>query len=223
MKHSETIEKTIQFVKSSLKNAESGHDWWHAYRVNNISIYIAKKEAVEHLLFPIQLAAFLHDIADSKFHNGDETVGITVASNFLKSINVDPEIVDQVIFVIKHISYKGGFDRTVNRTQILDIVQDADRLDAMGAIGIARTFNYGGHKNRPLFDPENPPRLSMTKEEYKLNSNPTLNHFQEKLFKLKSLMNTITAQEMAVSRHTIMEQFVANFLNEWNFNTQENS
>ena len=212
----EVIEKTKSFVKQSMINAESGHDWWHAHRVCNLSLYIARKEKCGHYLGSIQLAALLHDIADSKFYQGDEEIGSRIAGDFLKSILVNDETIDQVLFVIKHISFKGGANAQIERTEILDIVQDADRLDAMGAIGIARTFSYGGHKCRPMYDPEISPKMIMTKEEYKTNDAPTLNHFYEKLFKLKSLMNTQTGKELAEERHLFMEQFVAQFYREWN-------
>lgn len=210
------IEKTKDFVKQSLMNAEPGHDWWHAYRVCNLSLFIAQKENCNQIE-AIQLAALLHDIADAKFHQGDETIGLQVASKFLESIPVEAEIIKQILFVIEHISFKGGASEQIERNMVLDIVQDADRLDAMGAIGIARTFSYGGYKCRPLYDPNIAPNLKMSKEEYKASEAPTLNHFYEKLFKLKALMNTQTAKELATERHQFMEQFLAQFYREWDF------
>jgi len=197
--------------------AEPGHDWWHAYRVCNLAMYITHKENCNPDMESIQLAALLHDIADSKFYQGDEEIGPRIAGDFLKSISVNEETINQVLFVIKHISFKGGLNARIERNKILDIVQDADRLDALGAIGIARTFSYGGHKCRPMYDPDISPKMIMTKEEYKTNDAPTLNHFYEKLFKLKSLMNTQTGKELAEQRHLFMEQFLAQFYREWNF------
>ncbi len=211
------IEKTKEFVKETLKRAEPGHDWWHAWRVCNLSVYIARREKCNQDLDAIQLAALLHDIADYKFNGGDEEIGLQVAADFLKSIAVGEEVIDLVLFVIKNISFKGGIHKDIERNQILDIVQDADRLDAMGAIGIARTFSYGGHKCRPMYDPAIPPNLEMTQEEYTRSQAPTMNHFYEKLFKLKSLMNTRTGIELAEERHLFMEEFVARFYGEWNF------
>ncbi len=209
------IEKTKSFVKQALIKAEPGHDWWHAYRVYNLSLYIARKEKYDHIV-PIQLSALLHDIADSKFYEGVEEIGAEIASDFLKRISVRDEIISQVVFVIENISFRKGANVQVERNKILDIVQDADRLDAIGAIGIARAFSYGGHKSRPIYDPCIPPKMEMTGMEYKINQAPTLNHFYEKLFKLKSLMNTQTGKELAEERHLFMERFVSQFYWEWN-------
>ncbi len=211
------IQQTEEFVKSTLTSSEPGHDWWHASRVRNMAVYIAKKEGCEADLFAIQLAALLHDIADSKFHQGDEELGPQVASDFLSSLGVDELNISQVKFVIAHISFKGGGTSKIIGNKILDIVQDADRLDAMGAIGIARTFSYGGNKNRPMYDPAILPKLDMSKEQYKNSCDPTLNHFYEKLFKLEDLMNTETAKLLATQRNEVMKKFVDDFLNEWNF------
>ena len=209
------IEKTKSFVKQALIKAEPGHDWWHAYRVHNLSLYIARKEKYGHIV-PIQLAALLHDIADSKFYQGVEEIGPEIASDFLKRISVRDEIISQVVFVIEKISFRKGANVQVERNKILDIVQDADRLDAIGAIGIARAFSYGRHKSRPMYDTYIPPKMEMTGVEYKINQAPTLNHFYEKLFKLKSLMNTQTGKELAEERHLFMERFVSQFYWEWN-------
>ncbi|MBJ7879746.1 HD domain-containing protein [Gelidibacter salicanalis] len=207
------IERTISFVKSQLEKAEGGHDWFHIQRVLNNALLIAKTEQVD--LFVVQLGALLHDIADSKFHSGDETVGPNVAREFLMIINVDSAIIEHVVNIIKNISFKGGNEDQHFKSAELDVIQDADRLDALGAIGIARTFNYGGFKNRPLFDPEIKPNLSMTKEEYKASDAPTLNHFYEKLLLLKDKMNTKTGRQIAAERHLFMEQFLEQFYAEW--------
>lgn len=207
------IQKTKIFVQQQLENAEGGHDWFHILRVYNNALLIAQNESCN--LEIVQLGALLHDIADSKFHHGDETIGPKKARNFLELEKVDPEVVRQVVLIIENISFKGGnFAKTFNSIE-LDIVQDADRLDAIGAIGIARTFNYGGFKNRALYNPDILPNLSMTKEEYKKNEAPTINHFYEKLLLLKDKMNTITGKEIAQKRHEYMESFLAQFYDEW--------
>lgn len=207
------IEKTIAFVKSQLKHAEGGHDWFHIQRVLNNAMLIAKGETVD--FFIVQLGALLHDIADSKFHNGDETVGPKVAREFLMDLNIDSSAIEHVIKIIENISFKGGNEPQQFKSLELDVVQDADRLDALGAIGIARTFNYGGFKNRAMFDPEIKPNLKMTKEEYKASNDPTINHFYEKLLLLKDKMNTQTGRQIAEKRHQFMEVFLDQFYAEW--------
>lgn len=214
MTHQEIIAKTVDYVQLELKNAEGGHDWWHIQRVWNNALKISKTENGDLLI--IELGALLHDIADSKFHDGNEEVGPQKSKEFLESLRLDTSIIEAVDFIIRNISFKGGNFTTKNRTIELDIVQDADRLDALGAIGIARTFNYGGFKNRALFDPNIPVNLNMTKEEYKKSNAPTLNHFYEKLFLLKDRMNTKTGTSMAKERHVYMEAFVTKFLEEFN-------
>jgi uncharacterized protein len=208
-KASEIISKTITYVKHELADAEGGHDWWHIYRVWKTSIDIAKNENAN--LLVVELAALLHDIADSKFHEGDETIGPAMAGQFLKSIGVDPLIIKQVLHIIENISFKGGNYKRDFTTIELDIVQDADRLDAIGAIGIARAFSYGGFKNRSLYNPDISPELNMTKDEYKNNSAPTINHFYEKLLLLKDRMNTVTGKIMAKNRHEFMLLYLEQF------------
>ncbi len=207
------ITKTKVFVKTQLADAEGGHDWFHIERVYKNSLLIAKDENVD--VFVVQLGALLHDIADSKFHDGDETLGPKVAREFLFSINVDSAVIEHVINIIKNISFKGGNEAQEFRSPELDVIQDADRLDALGAIGIARTFNYGGFKNRVLFDPDIEPNLNMTKEDYKSSTAPTINHFYEKLLLLKDKMNTKTGRRIASDRHKFMEQFLQQFYAEW--------
>jgi uncharacterized protein len=207
------IDKTILFVKEKLENAEGGHDWFHIERVYKNALLISKNEVCNSGI--VQLGALLHDIADSKFHDGDETVGPRIAREFLESENVDEEIITHVVNIIENISYKGGnFEKKFSSIE-LDVVQDADRLDAIGAIGIARTFNYGGFKNRALYDPNIAPNSGVTKEEYKKNDSPTLNHFYEKLLLLKDKMNTQTGKKIAQERHRYMEGFLAQFYAEW--------
>ena len=209
------IAATIAFVKKELKNAEGGHDWFHIARVFKNSILISKDEKVD--VFVVSLAALLHDIADPKFYNGDETVGPRVAIKFLKEQEVDEQIINHVVHIIKHISYKNSFNTASKKfTSIeLEVVQDADRLDAIGAIGIARCFNYGGFKNRALYDPEIIPNLNMTKEQYKKSDAPTINHFYEKLLLLKDKMNTASGKKIAVERHSFMETYLQQFYDEW--------
>ena len=213
MNASNLIEKTIQFVKETLAQAEGGHDWFHIERVYKNALLIAASENCD--LEIVQLGALLHDIADSKFHDGDETIGPKTARTFLESENVVATTIDHVIAIIENISFKGGKVARKFSSIELDIVQDADRLDAIGAIGIARTFNYGGFKNRALYNPEIVPNLFMTKEEYKKNEAPTINHFYEKLLLLKDKMNTETGKQIAQERHRYMEDFLEQFYAEW--------
>lgn len=207
------IEKTITFVKQTLKNAEGGHDWFHIQRVYNTALKISEKEEAD--VFIVALGALLHDIADSKFHNGDENIGPAVAREFLQEQDIAEEVIVHVENIIKWISFKGGNVAQQFSSRELDIVQDADRLDALGAIGVARTFNYGGFKGRPLYDPDIKPNLNMTKEEYKASTAPTVNHFYEKLFLLKERMNTTTGKKLAEERHQFMELFLKEFYKEW--------
>lgn len=216
MENTALITKTITFVKEKLKDAEGGHDWFHIERVYKNALLIAQSENCDQTT--VQLGALLHDIADSKFHNGDESIGPKTARLFLESENVAEETIFQVVKIIENISFKGGnFEKKFSSIE-LDIVQDADRLDAIGAIGIARAFNYGGFKNRALHDPEIAPNTSMTKEEYKKSTAPTINHFYEKLLLLKDKMNTETGKKIARERHIFMETFLAQFYAEWEGN-----
>ncbi len=208
------IQKTIDFVKDELKNAEGGHDWFHIERVYKNALLISESENVDKTI--VTLGALLHDIADSKFHGGDETVGPKKAREFLSSENISEEIIEHVIKIIENISFKGGNLAQKFHSKELDVVQDADRLDALGAIGIARTFNYGGFKNRKLYDPEIQPNLNMTPSEYKASDAPTINHFYEKLLLLKDKMNTETGRKIAEERHEFMETFLQQFYAEWN-------
>ena len=211
--NSRIIQNTIDFVKSSLKDAEGGHDWFHIERVYNNARHIASLEKADPLV--VALGALLHDIADSKFHNGDEEIGPRLAKEYLQQQQVDSEVIEHVVKIIENVSFKGGKVSRDFSSIELDIVQDADRLDALGAIGIARTFNYGGFKGRALYDPQIPPNLNMTKEEYKASTAPTINHFYEKLLLLKDRMNTRTGREMAEERHRFMKVFLDQFYLEW--------
>ena len=208
------IEATKAFVKSELLDAEGGHDWFHIERVYKNTLLIARNEPVD--ITVVSLAALLHDIADPKFHNGDETIGPRVASAFLLKHNVDSEIIEHVTQIIENMSFKNSFDLNASFTsKEMEVVQDADRLDAIGAIGIARRFNYGGFKDRALYNPEIPPNLNMTKAEYKAAKAPTINHFYEKLLLLKDKMNTKTGRRIASDRHKYMEGFLKQFYAEW--------
>lgn len=209
------IEQTIQYVQQELAHAEGGHDWWHIYRVWKTACHIAAKEPVDMLV--VELGALLHDIADAKFHNGDESIGPAKARHFLESVQAPEAVIQQVVHIIENISFKAsvGTQAESFRSPELGVVQDADRLDAMGAIGIARAFNYGGFKHRAIYDPAIAPNLQMTKEQYKQATAPTINHFYEKLLLLKDRMNTATGREMAEERHRFMETYLERFYLEW--------
>lgn len=207
------VNKTKAFVKETLSDAEGGHDWFHTLRVYNNALLIAKNEPVD--LFIVSLGALLHDIADSKFYDGDETVGSRIAREFLFKMNVDSVVIEHVVKIIENISFKGGNIEQKFNSPELDVIQDADRLDAMGAIGIARCFNYGGFKNRQIYNPEIKPNLNMTKEAYKASTAPTINHFYEKLLLLKDRMNTKTGKRLAENRHAFMQHYLKQFYSEW--------
>ncbi|HEY5407260.1 MAG TPA: HD domain-containing protein [Ginsengibacter sp.] len=214
MNHKEVIDTTIKYVKKELQGAEGGHDWWHIERVWNNAKQIAQHEKVN--IFVVEFAVLLHDIADAKFHNGDENIGPEKAKEFLESQSIDHEIIHHVENIIRHISFKGGNFTNNFYSMELAVVQDADRLDAIGAIGIARAFNYGGFKNREIYNPAIAPDLQMNKEAYKKSNAPTINHFYEKLLLLKELMNTETGKRLAEQRHRFMEFFLEEFYLEWN-------
>lgn len=214
MTNQNLINDTIAFVKKELENAEGGHDWFHIERVYKNAVLIANGENCDILI--VQLGALLHDIADSKFNDGDETVGPKKARLFLESKTVSEKTITHVVNIIENISFKGGHETKKFSSLELDIVQDADRLDAIGAIGVARTFNYGGFKNRVIYNPEIKPNLNMSKEEYKNSDAPTINHFYEKLLLLKDKMNTKTGKKIADQRHDFMELFLTQFYAEWN-------
>jgi uncharacterized protein len=209
----EIIPKTIIFVKNTLHEAEGAHDWWHIYRVWKNTQLILKTENANSLI--CELAALLHDIADHKFHKGDETLGPKIAKEFLTSLNLENHIIVSVVKIIENISFLGGYKKSDYSSPELAVVQDADRLDAIGAIGIARTFAYGGYKNREIYNPEIKPNLQISKEEYKNSTAPTINHFYEKLLLLKDNMNTKTGKRLADGRHQFMELFLSRFYNEW--------
>lgn len=210
MTEKEILMQTADFVRLEMEGEGTGHDWWHIYRVWQNAKAIAVEEGGNG--FVIELAALLHDIADHKFHNGDESVGPIVATKFLSSLDVSTETIRQVIQIMEEISFSKGMEPSTLEGKI---VQDADRLDAIGAIGIARAFAYGGYKEREIYNPNTPPTEYATKEEYKKNSNPTVNHFYEKLLLLKDLMNTTKGKAMAEKRHIFMENYLDQFYMEW--------
>lgn len=208
------IQSAAAYVQQELAGAEGGHDWWHIYRVWQQARHIAAEENADMLV--VELAALLHDIADPKFHNGDESIGPAKAAAFMQAQAVPENVAEHVVNIIRYMSFKNALEKPVFTSLEMNVVQDADRLDAMGAIGIARAFNYGGFKNRALYDPAIPPNLHMTKEAYKHSSAPTINHFYEKLLLLKDMMNTSAGRRLAAERHAYMETFLERFYREWN-------
>ena len=216
MDREKIIEKTKEFVRSKLEGEGSGHDWWHIYRVYNIAVSIAKTENQEVDIFVVKLGALLHDIADWKFNNGDTNIGANVSKDFLQSLKVDNETINHVADIVKNISFKGAGEKSSMKTLEGMIVQDGDRLDAIGAIGIARTFAYGGHDNREMYNPDINPENHETFEQYKNSKGTTINHFYEKLLLLKDLMNTEAGRKYAKKRHKFMEEYLDEFYAEWN-------
>jgi uncharacterized protein len=207
------IQKTIDFVKQTLAGAEAGHDWFHIERVYKTACAINEIEQGDEMI--VKLAALLHDIADSKFNGGDEEIGPRIAGEFLTTLDLPQDTIIHVQQIIKNLSYKASLGTVDFHSKELNIVQDADRLDAIGAIGIARAFTYGGFKNRVLYNPEIPPALNMTKEAYKSSEAPTINHFYEKLLLLKDLMKTDAGRSIAQKRHDFMLAYLEEFYQEW--------
>ena len=215
MNASAILKATEDFVRASLEGAEGGHDWWHTLRVYRCALSIAEEEEANQLT--VGLGALLHDIADAKFHDGDETIGPRKATEFLNTLDLSDELIQEVVSIVKHISFKNSLDNTteIPKSKALEIVQDADRLDAMGAIGIARAFNYGGFRNRAMYDPDIKPVAHLDKEAYKKAKGPTINHFYEKLLTLKDKMNTRTGKKLAEERHQYMLDYLEQFYREW--------
>ena len=207
------IDKTIEFVKEKLEGEGSGHDWWLVYRVYKNALNIAVTEKADE--FIVSLGALLHDIADFKFHNGDTEVGPRIAREWLESLEVDDTVIESIEYIIRNVSFKGAKVKSTMETIEGKIVQDGDRLDAIGAIGIARTFAYGGFKNREIYNPDIKPELHETFEQYKNNNGHSINHFYEKLFLLKDMMNTETGRKMAEERHRYMDDYLKEFFDEW--------
>ena len=219
MQQQAIIEETAHYVREQLEGEGSGHDWWHIFRVWKNARYIASQEKGADL-FKVELAALLHDIGDHKFHNGDETVGPRMVRDWLKKQLLDEALIASVCAIVSDLSYKGAGTSSAMPTLEGRIVQDADRLDAIGAIGIARTFAYGGHKGRELYNPAVAPVLHNNFEAYKSSTAPTINHFYEKLLLLKDRMHTSTARALAEKRHQYMEDFLAQFYAEWDAKDQ---
>lgn len=213
MHEASVIEKTKEFVKKTLEKDGSGHDFWHIYRVWKMAKRIAEEEKAD--LFTVELAALLHDIADWKYHDGDLSVGPKVAREFLESINADEKTIAHVCDIIGSVSYKGAGVKGIMKTLEGKIVQDADRLDAIGAIGIGRTFMYSGNKGQPMHIPGKMPVMHQSAEEYIKGNTTTINHFHEKLLLLKDRMNTKAARKIAEGRHRYMEEFLDKFMKEW--------
>lgn len=208
------IAKTAEHARQTLSADSSGHDWWHVHRVRQNALTIGRAEGAD--LFVVELASLLHDIADWKFHGGDESAGPAAARRWLESLHVAPAVVEHVCDIVASLSFKGAGVSSPMRSLEGMVVQDADRLDAIGAIGIARAFAYGGHAGRALYDPEVPPVLHQSFAAYKSNRGPTINHFYEKLLLLKDRMNTAAGRQLAGERHAFMEEFLQRFLAEWN-------
>lgn len=213
MEQAKHIQATENFVQDTLALAEAGHDWWHVQRVRSLALKISQTEGGNLLI--IELAALLHDIADAKFHQGDEEKGARITGHFLQQQGLSANVTSAVQDIVRRVSFKGGVPDHLPKSIELKIVQDADRLDALGAVGIARTFHYGGYKNRLLYHPDILPRKYASAEEYRASKAPTLNHFYEKLLLLKDQMNTPTGVKIAEKRHAFMEEYVERFLSEW--------
>jgi uncharacterized protein len=207
------IKQISHDVREKLEGESSGHDWWHVYRVWQLTRHIGKEESAN--MFVVELAALLHDISDWKFNNGDDTVGPKMAAKLLTKHNVPKNIIDHICEIILTMSFKGAGVKTPMRTIEGKIVQDADRLDAIGAIGIGRTFAYGGHANLQMYEPGKKPVMHQSKEQYFNNPTATINHFYEKLLLLKDRMNTKTARQIAKGRHKFMLEYLRRFFREW--------
>jgi len=202
-------------VRRELQDEPTGHDWWHAWRVRNLSLYLARREGADR--YVVELAAWLHDVADWKFHGGDSQTGPKRVREWLTELGVDGETVDAVCRVVEEVSFKGNqVDDSVSSLEAA-VVQDADRLDALGAVGVARAFAFGGWAGRPLHDPAQPPQSHSSFEQYRRSNSSTLNHFYEKLLLLKDRMKTATGRALAERRHRFLEQFLEEFLAEWSF------
>jgi uncharacterized protein len=211
----EIISKTTEFVKQQLAGDSSGHDWWHIHRVKNLALTIAKQETGVKL-FIVEMAALLHDVGDPKLHGGDTTIAPKLIGDFFSTLELNPEQVKHIMHIISYMSFSKHLSGTqVEKSLEFQIVQDADRLDAIGAVGIARTFAYGGSKGQPMYDPNIKPNTGLDAKTYHTNKDPTINHFYEKLLLLKDLMNTATAKQMAQERHTYMERYLEQFYEEW--------
>jgi len=216
MEQEEVVVKITEvFVKKKLQNDASGHDWWHIYRVWKMALYLSEKENANN--FEVQLAALLHDLDDWKLVDHENHSGVSIAKDWLIKQQVEEKLISKICKIIKDLSFKGAGVSTRMSSIEGKVVQDADRLDAIGAIGIARAFAYGGYKNREMYNPEIKPVLHQSFDDYKKNQSTTINHFHEKLLLLKDLMNTETAKKIALKRHKFLENFLKQFEAEWKF------
>jgi uncharacterized protein len=214
MTATECIGQAEAFVRQHLAGDSSGHDWFHVDRVRKTALHIARQEGAD--LFTVELAALLHDVDDWKFCTGGDEAGPAAARRWMESQRLDPAVIEAVCLVISELSFQGAGVPTPMSTLEGACVQDADRLDALGAVGIGRAFAYGGHKGQPMHDPNRPPVMHATFAQYRQNVGTTINHFYEKLLLLKDRMNTRAGRELAARRHAFMEAFLAEFLAEWN-------
>ena len=213
MQHETVVARTEAYLRQRFAGDQTGHDWWHTDRVRRLALRIGREEGVD--LRVVELAALLHDVADWKFHGGDDEIGPRLAREWLAGLGVEHATVSHVVAIVADLSFKGAGVARPMTTREGAVVQDADRLDAIGAIGIARAFAYGGAKGRAMHDPETPPVLHATAEQYKRAAGPTINHFHEKLLLLRDRMNTEPARRLAAERHRVMERFLADFAAEW--------
>lgn len=216
MNANNVINQTVKYVQEAMSGESSGHDWWHVYRVWQTAKHIAQKEPGANMLV-VELGSLLHDIADWKFHDGNEDIGPETAGKWLDTQQLEPSIIKQVTYIVRHISYKGGTNKHTMKSLEGQIVQDADRLDALGAIGIGRAFAYGGSMQRSMHEPDKKPKSYANFEDFKdsIKTGTTINHFYEKLLKLKDGMHTATARQLATERHEFMERYLAEFFAEW--------
>lgn len=214
MNKQKVVHQTAEFIERKFSGEATGHDWWHMFRVWQLAKTIANSEPAADK-FVVELGALLHDIADWKFTDGDEEAGPRAAREWLESIQVDDKIISQIEEIIRTVSFKGAGVKSNMKTIEGKIIHDADKLDAMGAIGIARAFAYGGANNRPLYDPNVKPQLHQSFEAYKTGGVHTINHFYEKLLLLKDRMYTGTGKQLAIHRHKYMEKYLDEFYAEW--------
>lgn len=214
MTNQQIIQKTKNYVEKQFSGEGTGHDWWHMYRVWKLAKHIASQESKADM-FIVEIGALLHDIADWKFNDGDMEAGPKAARKWLKSLDVEEDVIHAVEDIIRNVSFKGAQVKQTMNSLEGQIVSDADKLDAVGAIGIARTFAYGGAHDTPIYDPNIKPVEHKTFEEYKNSRSHTINHFYEKLLLLKDRLYTNTAKEIAKHRHEYMQQYLEEFYKEW--------
>lgn len=213
MDKTKIVEDIKGYLKKAFEGESTGHDYWHALRVAKMAKLIAKKEKGN--LFLIEVSALLHDIADWKFYGGNTKAGSEKARSLLKTLGADDKTIEDICHIIDNVSFKGAGAKNEMKSKEGFIVQDADRLDVIGAIGIARTFAFGGHNDREIYNPEIKPKLHATFEEYKNNKSTSINHFYEKVLLLKDRLNTKTAKKIATRRHKFLQSYLKQFFEEW--------